>query len=72
MCLFHKGRETSRHVNALELIEKNNLSNLRKRIKILLIDDESDDIYKMIEKVKKCLKEHSDEKNIKMVMTAKT
>lgn len=40
MCLFHKGKEMNRHINALELIEKNNLSNLRKKIKILLIDDE--------------------------------
>lgn len=48
MCLFYKGKETNRHINALELIEKNNLSNLRKRIKILLIDDESDDIYDVL------------------------
>lgn len=48
MCLFHKGKEMNRHINALELIEKNNLSNLRKKIKILLIDDESDDIYNVL------------------------
>ncbi|MCI8788922.1 MAG: hypothetical protein HFH92_07420 [Lachnospiraceae bacterium] len=32
----------------LELLEKGNLSNIKKRIKILVVDDESDDIYNIL------------------------
>lgn len=45
MCLFRKTKTNKKYINALELIEKNNLSNIRKRIKILVVDDESEDIY---------------------------
>lgn len=45
MCLFRKTKANKKYINALELIEKNNLSNIRKRIKILVVDDESEDIY---------------------------
>lgn len=48
MCLFRKTKANKKYINALELIEKNNLSNIRKRIKILVVDDESDDIYNIL------------------------
>lgn len=34
--------------SALEMIEKTNISSLRKKTKILLVDDESDDIYHVL------------------------
>ena len=37
-----------KYANALELMEKNNISNIRKRIKILVVDDEADDIYEIL------------------------
>lgn len=48
MCLFGKTKSKRKYANALELLEKNNLSNIRKRIKILVVDDESDDIYNIL------------------------
>lgn len=47
MCFFKNKKKRS--ANALELLEKNNLSNIRKRIKILVVDDESDDIYDILQ-----------------------
>lgn len=48
MCIFRKTKSKKKYANALELIEKNNISNIRKRIKILVVDDESDDIYDIL------------------------
>lgn len=48
MCLFRKTKANKKYINALELLKKNNLSNIRKRIKILVVDDESDDIYNIL------------------------
>ncbi len=48
MCLLRKTKVNPKYINALELIEKNNISNIRKRIKILVVDDESDDIYNIL------------------------
>ncbi len=45
MGLFRKAKSKKKYINALELLEKNNLPNIRKRIKILVVDDESDEIY---------------------------
>lgn len=48
MCLFRKMNSKKKFENALELMEKNNISNIRKRIKILVVDDASDDIYEIL------------------------
>lgn len=48
MCIFRKTKLNKKYINALELLEKNNLSNIRKRIKILVVDDDSDDIYNIL------------------------
>ena len=48
MCLFRKMNSKKKYANALELMEKNNISNIRKRIKILVVDDEADDIYEIL------------------------
>lgn len=48
MCLFRKARSKKKCANALELLEKNNISNIKKKIKILVVDDESDDIYNIL------------------------
>lgn len=42
------GETKKKYINALELIERKKLSNIRKRIKILVVDDESDDIYNIL------------------------
>lgn len=48
MCLSKKHKSKKKYSYALELLEKNSLSNIRKRIKILVVDDESDDIYNIL------------------------
>ena len=48
MCLFGKMKSKKEYAKALEMLEKNNISNIRKRIKILVVDDETDDIYQVL------------------------
>lgn len=48
MSFFRKLGSEKKYARALELIEKNNISNIRKRIKILVVDDESEDIYQIL------------------------
>ncbi|MBQ2983132.1 MAG: hypothetical protein IJD58_13615 [Lachnospiraceae bacterium] len=48
MCLFAKRKSKKKYINGLELIERNNISNIRKRIKILVVDDDTDDIYNIL------------------------
>jgi DNA-binding NarL/FixJ family response regulator len=48
MCLFGKMKAKKEYAKALEMLEKNNISNIRKRIKILVVDDETDDIYQVL------------------------
>lgn len=48
MYLFKKRRYQKKYAATLDLLEKNNLPNLRKKIKILIVDDESDDIYQIL------------------------
>lgn len=48
MCLFRKAWSKKKYANALEMLERNNISNIKKRIKILVVDDESDDIYNIL------------------------
>ena len=47
MCMFRK-KSKKKCAYTLELLEKGNLSNIKKRIKILVVDDESDDIYNIL------------------------
>ncbi len=48
MCIFGKIKSKKKYATSLELLEKNKLPNIRKRIKILVVDDESDDIYDIL------------------------
>lgn len=48
MCLFIKRKSRKKYVKALEMLEKNNIANIRKRIKLLVVDDETDDIYQIL------------------------
>lgn len=50
MCMFRK-KSKKKCAYTLELLEKGNLSNIKKRIKILVVDDESDDIYTINEQI---------------------
>ena len=43
-----KNRNRDLYSSALEMIEGTNISSLRKKTKILLVDDESDDIYQVL------------------------
>lgn len=43
-----KNRNRNLYSSALEMIEGSNISSLRKKTKILLVDDESDDIYQVL------------------------
>ncbi len=45
MCFFKKKNQ---YIKAFELIDKNNISSLRKKVKILIVDDENDDLYVML------------------------
>ena len=42
------GKKDKKLHAALELMENKNITSLRKKIKILVVDDESDDIYKIL------------------------
>lgn len=50
MCgLFSKAnRNKGKYDSVIELLEKNNIASLRKNIKILVVDDEDDDIYQVL------------------------
>ena len=44
----NRNRNRNLYSSALEMIEGSNISSLRKKTKILLVDDESDDIYQVL------------------------
>ena len=48
MCKFRKFMRKNKNTTMLELFEQKNLANIRKRIKILIVDDESDEIYNIL------------------------
>ena len=51
MCIYKsrkKEKSSLKYASALKLIENNNISTLKKNIKILVVDDESDDIYQVL------------------------
>lgn len=46
---LRNNRNKKVYSSTIELMEKNNISNLRKRIKILVVDDSSDEIYQILQ-----------------------
>ncbi len=47
MCLLRK-KKSDKYTNALELINKKNITELRKRVKVLVVDDSDDDLYEVL------------------------
>ena len=46
--LFKREGQRKRYASAIELLEKSNIASLRKRTKILVVDDEDEEIYEEI------------------------
>lgn len=46
--LFKREGQRKRYASAIELLEKSNIASLRKRTKILVVDDEDEEIYEVL------------------------